>query len=35
MHIAHIIVPCSGMAHAPCYVFQVMINNQQFKGEGR
>ena len=26
---------CSGMAHAPCYVFQVMVNNQQFKGEGR
>ena len=26
---------CSGMAHAPCYVFKVMVNNQQFKGEGR
>ena len=24
-----------GTAHAPCYVYQVVVNNQTFKGEGR
>ena len=35
MVVAFCIVSCSGMAHAPCYVFQVVVNNQQFRGEGR